>query len=174
MNTELRHQLDELTRETLTAGAITAGRGPDEVRILDLWSDQRYGAVLFWVDASLDLYGNGEAVLDARHARRSGHDAWTPLGAGGMSTQTAERILDGRPPGLHRLGGGSSDPLRITIGIATSDVTVIRLKSAEGSTDRQPGTDGFFIIGITFEDPITYAYGVDHAGQSIPGERLLL
>ncbi|MDQ6807140.1 MAG: hypothetical protein M3065_19765 [Actinomycetota bacterium] len=160
--------------ETLTAGAIAAGRVPDKVRILDLWSNQRYGAVLFWVDASLDLYGDGEAVLVASHGRRSGHDAWTPLGAGGMSTESAERILDGRPPGLYRLGGGSSDPLRITIGIATSDVAVIRLESGEGSTDRQPGTDGFFIIGITFNDPVTCAYGVGHAGKSVPGERRLL
>jgi hypothetical protein len=82
------------------------------------------------------------------------------------------RQSEGR--GLHRLGGGGRDPLRLTIAIASPDVSTIQLRSQQSITDRAPGVDGFSLLGITHTDPITYAHPLDARGSQIGSEPLLL
>jgi hypothetical protein len=139
------------------------------VRTLDLWSNERYGAVLFLVDR------DHHCALHHVDAERSPGAPWTTTGGGGFSsTHRPQRLLRGRPPGLHRLGGGTRDPVRLTIGIVTPEVAAIRLRDDHGTRERLPGRDGFFLLGITFQDPITYAAAVDRSGNELPGEPLLL
>lgn len=64
--------------------------------------------------------------------------------------------------------------MRVTIGIASPDVAAIRLRDKNTVSERPPGADGFFLLGITYQDPITYASGLNSEGEEIPGEPLLL
>jgi hypothetical protein len=150
-----------------------AGAGlPDGVRLPDRWSNKRDGAVLFWIDRELNPHDWGQAML--HHERfELDNDCWHPAGGGGHSCETAKALLDRTGPGLHRLGGGYRDPVRVTMAIASRDVATIELRSERGSTTRPPGADGFCILGITFSDPITYAHPLDASGQSL-GEPLIL
>jgi hypothetical protein len=152
----------------------TAGL-PAGVRPLDLWSDDRYGSVLFWADRELDLFDRGHAALYLHHARQLRDGKWQSTGGGGYGAHEPQEIVADQPGGLHRFGGASHDSVRLTIGIATSDVAVIRLRDDRGRTrDRRPGADGFFLLGITYQDPITYAYAINSRGEELPGEPLLL
>jgi hypothetical protein len=40
--------------------------------------------------------------------------------------------------------------------------------------ERPPGRHGFTLLGITPEDPITYANAINEAGEQLTGEPLLL
>ena len=95
-------------------------------------------------------------------------------GAGGSGTSTASEILAELGVGLHRLGGGSRDPVRLTEAIASPEVVSIELRSDQGVSRRAPGVDGFCLLGITHSDPITYARPLDANGQPLGSQRLLL
>jgi len=64
--------------------------------------------------------------------------------------------------------------MRVTTGIASHDVAAIRLRNEHHARERPLGADGFFLLGITYQDPITYAYALNREGQQLPGEPLLL
>lgn len=66
-----------------------------------------------------------------------------------MGSDEPDRILAGLSSGLHRLGGGAQDPMRVTVGIATPDVAAILLYDKHTARERPPGADGFFLLGIT-------------------------
>jgi hypothetical protein len=103
------------------------------------------------------------------------HGAWRPRGSGGTTTHTASELLAEKGAGLHRLGGGSAgDPVRLTEAIASPEVSIIELRSDDGKSERAPGMDGLCLLGITHQDPITYAYALDSTGDSLPSEPLLL
>lgn len=176
MNRELRHGIGRFALQLLDAGALSAAGLPAGVRALDLWSNGRYGSVLFWVDRELDISSFGHAVLLHHNAKRLQDGEWCSTSSGGMGVYEPEleRILVGKPRGLLKLGGGSQDPLRVTIGIASQDVAAIRLRDETSARERPLGADGFFLLGITYQDPITYAYAVDADGKQLPGESLLL
>jgi hypothetical protein len=145
---------------------------PEGVRLLDSWSNKRDGAVLFWIEQELDPHRWGQATL--HHERfELDKDCWHPAGGGGHSCETAEVLLGRMGPGLHRLGAGYRDPVRVTMAIASREVVTIELRTERGSTTRRPGADGFCIFGITFSDPITYAHPLYVSGQSL-GEPLIL
>lgn len=174
MKHELRHSIGRLALKSLDAGALVTAGLPGGARALDLWSDDRYGAVLFWIDRELDLFDRDHAALSLHQARLE-DGTWQSSGGGGYGTHEAREILADQPSGLHRLGGASQDPVRLTIGIATPDVAVIRLRDDRGGTrGRRPGADGFFLLGITYQDPITYAYAINSKGEELSGEPLLL
>jgi hypothetical protein len=100
--------------------------------------------------------------------------AWRSRGGGGAGTFSASKILVEVGVGLHRLGGGSRDPVPLTQAIASPEVSSIELRSDDGLSERQPGRDGFCLLGITHQDPITYAHALDATGAALPGEPLLL
>jgi hypothetical protein len=175
------HMLDHaLSQELFIAAAAlltedhdaTPGLRPG-VRVLDRWSDGDYGGVLFWVSQELDLWGFGKAVLHTVSCELI-DGAWQERGGGGGGARPAGEILARTGPGLHRHGSHGSDPLRLTRAIASPDVASIQLRSDVGVSERQPGIDGFCLIGITHQDPITYAHALDAAGLPLPGEPLLL
>ena len=170
---ELRAAIGRWALESLEAGALLDGGSPG-VRPLDLWSNGRYGSVLFWVDRELDISDYGHALLVHHNAKRLEDGTWRSTGSGGMGSDERERILAGLSSGLHRLGGGSQDPMRVTIGIASADVAAIRLRDKHAERERPPGLDGFFLLGITHQDPITYASALNSEGKEIPGDPLLL
>jgi hypothetical protein len=87
------------------------GGSPASERPLDLWSDGRYGSVLFWVDRELDISDFGHALLVHHNAKRLEDGNWRSTGSGGMGSDEREQILAGLSSGLHRLGGGSQDPM---------------------------------------------------------------
>lgn len=150
------------------AGSENARAG---VRLLDTWRDRAYGAVLFWVDREL---GMDRSVLHVVHCQLV-NDVWRSRGNGSATTQSAGEIIAKNGPGLHRLGGSSAgDPVRLTHAIASPEVSTIELRSAAGRSQRQPGVEGFCLLGITYHDPITYAHALDSIGRSLPGEPLLL
>lgn len=101
-------------------------------------------------------------------------DAWSSRGGEGWSTFTAAEILSETGSGLHRLGGAAHDPVRVTLAIASLEVSSIQLRSDYGTGERQPGEDGFCLLGITHHDPITYARALDANSEALPGEALPL
>jgi hypothetical protein len=143
------------------------------VRMLDCWRDARYGAVLFWVDRELDLRGFGHAVLHNAHFELA-NGVWRTRGGGGGGTFTASEILAEKGVGLHRLGGSSCDPMRLTLAIASPEVSSVELRNDHGISSRAPGVDGFCLLGITHSDPITYARPLDADGRPLASEPLLL
>ncbi len=46
--------------------------------------------------------------------------------------------------------------------------------TGNGARERSLGADGFFLLGITHQDPITYACPINSEGEQFPGEPLLL
>lgn len=143
------------------------------VRVLDRWTDGHFGGVLFWVSEELDLWGVGKAMLHTVSCELI-DGAWPTQGGGGGSGRPAGEILARTGPGLHYLGSSSSDRLRLTRAIASPEVASIQLSSDSVVSERQPGIDGFCLIGIAHQDPITYARAFDAAGLQLPGEPLLL
>jgi hypothetical protein len=151
-----------------TSVALPAG-----VRILDHWRNGRYGGVLFWVGRELDPWGSGDAAL--HHEGLELIDgAWRWRGGGGGGTSAAGEILARKGVGLHRLGSGLKDPVRLIQAIASPEVVTIELRSDLGVSLHAPGVDGFCLFGITHSDPITYACPLDLQGQPVGSERLLL
>lgn len=172
-NHELESAIGRIALGCLGAGGLRASGLPTGVRGLDLWTDGRYGSVLFWVDRELDISGFGHTML-LNHNAKLQDGEWHSTGSGGMASDEPEQILCDLGPGLHKLGSGTQDPMRVTIGIATPDVSAIRIRNENGTRARPLGADGFFLLGITFQDPITYAHGIDDTGKECPGEPLLL
>lgn len=154
----------------------TAGL-PAGVKALDLWSKGQYGSVLFWLDRNRDLsiVSHGRTPLYHHDAEHYPDGGWRSTGGGSHSTYEPGQILANKAPGIHKLGGGTRDPVRVTIGIATHDVAAIRLRDKAGAHERPPGADGFFLLGITHQDPITYVYAIDSGGKKkLPSEPILL
>jgi hypothetical protein len=58
--------------------------------------------------------------------------------------------------------------------MASGDVAAIRLRAENETCERPLGADRFFLLGITFAAPITYAYAVNREGEEFGGEPLLL
>lgn len=170
---ELKRELDLVAMAELARGLETAQATRHGVRLLDSWRDGDHGAVLFWADRELDLWGHGHAVLHLVHCDLL-DDAWRSRGGGGWSTFTAAEILSETGSGLHRLGGAAHDPVRVTLAIASLEVSSIQLRSDHGTAERQPGEDGFCLFGIAHHDPITYARALDTRREALPGEALLL
>ncbi len=174
MGPELKRAIDEVVVESVAAEALpTVDRVPG-VRALDLWRDGGNAAMLFWVEAAADVAGTGEPVLYEVYAERAdggwqaGTSAWATSGP-------TDEWLAGVPAGLHRVGGSSANRVFLTWAIATPEVALIRLRDEAGRVrDRPPGRDGFVLLGITSDDPLTRAYAVDEAGGTVPGEPLTL
>jgi hypothetical protein len=171
---ELRAAIGRWALSSLEAGTLLDAGSPAGVTPLDLWSNGRYGSVLVWVDRELDLSDFGHALVIHHNAKRLQDGNWRSTGSGGMGSHEPKRILAGLSSGLHRLGGGAQDPMRVTIGIATPDVAAILLRDKHTARERPPGADGFFLLGITYQDPITYASALNSKGEEIPGGPLLL
>ncbi len=54
-------------------------------------------------------------------------------------------------------------------------MAVVRLRDEEGNVrDRRPGPDGFVLLGVAPEDPLTFAYGIGHDGEQLPGDPITL
>ncbi len=183
---ESERQMEFATAKALAAGVLPAAADlPAGVRALDLWSSGGFGAALFWVDRELDPSDefwldcernptNGRALHQHIHATRRRDGSWAAGGGGSSTIAEPKDLLDGKDPGFHVFGGGGQDPVRVTIGIATPEVSVIRLRHEHGVQDRPLGVDGFCMLGITQLDPITYARVIGHDGREMPGEPLLL
>jgi hypothetical protein len=163
---ELRRALRDLTLESLGARALATAPLPAGVRALDLWSNGRHGSVLFWLDRELGLWPFDHAVLHHEDAERLPDGEWRSTNGGAQGTYEPGQILADQPSGLQKLGGGSHDPVRLTVGIASADVAAIRLRDDHGARERPAGAHGSFLLGITFQEPITYAVAIGREGQA--------
>jgi hypothetical protein len=174
LDRDLHRQLSRAAVARLESGTDVEVELPVGVRILDSWHSGEHAAVLFWADRELDLWGFGQAVLqqiDLQWVER----AWHARGGGAAGTLSAAEILVDLDPGLHRLGGSSCDPVRLTHAMATPEVATIERRSTDGAVSRRtPGVDGFCLLGTTHSDAITYVSAVDPDGLSLPSEPLLL
>lgn len=170
---DLESLLLQLANQKLASGSITAEALPEGARLVDSWQNERFGGVLFWIDKNLDLHGQGTAVLHAVLLRHEGHD-WRSMAAGGSGTGTAEELAAEKGPGLHKLGATSLAPVRQVRAFASPEVFAIELRSDRGIASRRPGLDGFCLIGVHHNYPITYAHAIDCDGRAIVGEPLLL
>ena len=158
---------------TLEGAPESAIRLSPGVRVLDSSRRDERGAVLFWVNRELDLWGRGHAMLHHVDLERV-DGAWRGRGGGGGGSMSASEILAEMGIGLHRLGGASSDSVRLTWAIASPEVASIELRTADGIRSRHPGDDGFCLLGIDSGDSITYARALDTHGCPLAGEPLLL
>jgi hypothetical protein len=172
--TQNLHEILSVAGRSALTGDLRASTGlPDGATLLDRWSNKRYGAVLFWVNGDMGLHDWGLPSLERVDFDWTA-ERWHSASGGGISAATAPELVHERGPGLHRLGGGGRDPLRLTIAIASPDVSTIQLRSQQSITDRAPGVDGFSLLGITHTDPITWAHPLDARGSQIGSEPLLL
>ena len=86
INHDLMQALHSYAVATLEAiGDAPAGL-PTGTRMLDSWRSGDHGAVLFWVDGELDLWGSREAVLH--------HDGFELLDGVWRAWRRWERHLD--------------------------------------------------------------------------------
>lgn len=175
MNYRLHRQIDDIALQALAGQTLPTGDLPRGINALDLWSDGHYGAMLFWIDGDLNLWDSfGHAMLHQVDADRLADGSWVVQGGGGACVEERNELLAGRSTGIYRLGGSSRDLLRVTRGIATPDVSTIRLRNERGVQERTPGAKGFFLLGTTHQDPITYAYAVIADGREITDQAILL
>lgn len=170
---ELKRQLDSAGLSRLESVPHVAQELPAGVRMLDLWRNSGHGAVLFWVAEKLDLWGFGDAVRHLVMCECVG-GRWRCCGGGGHGTLTAAEYLAEMGVGLHRVGGSSGGPVRLTLALASPEVSSIELRSDDDVSSRSPGVDGFCLLGITHSDPITYARPLAADGRPLGHERLLL
>jgi hypothetical protein len=174
VNWDLHRRLTRVALDALASGLLPGDGLEAGVRALDLWSSEFFGAVLFWLDRDHPLSAHGHATLYVAQARRGDNHGWRSTGGASYGTFEPQKILEGLPTGLHKLGGAAQDPIRLTIGIATPDVVTIRLRSDRHTCDRHPGADGFFVLGIANDDPVTYAHSVSSSGVELSSEPVLL
>ena len=109
-------------------------------------------------------------------AERIEENQWRLTGGGGNLLHAGAAVEPPLPaqPGLCRIGGGTGGVLRHTVGAASEQVSAIRLRNDRGVREIPLGCTRFFVLGTTHHDPITYASGVDRAGNELDGSPLLL
>jgi hypothetical protein len=184
-NRDLAEALNRIALDSVADGRLPAGALIPGVRVLDLWSEGPNGAMLFWVSGETARNAVGKPELhDVIVTQFDG--TWRPLGSASSTADPWDDLLAAVSPGLTRFGGSSAGTrdrhderawrsVRLTWATAGPEVAAIRLRDRDGGTrDRTPGRHGFVLLGITPEDPITYAYAIDHAGERLPGEPILL
>lgn len=172
--------LDSVAESRLPPEAVLSG-----VRALDLWSNGVFGSVLFWVDAEAAQNAGGQPELgDITLTRADG--PWRAIGSATTTEKPWSDFLAGVSSGLARCGGSNSGSrdrrdmttwhkVCLTWATAGSGVAVVRLRDQEGNVrDRLPGRDGFVLLGVTPEDPLTSACGIGHDGEELPGEPIKL
>ena len=99
---------------------------------------------------------------------------WHVSGGGGWGTFAACDYIAETGGGLHRFGGSSGGAARLTLSIASPEVSLIEVRSDHDVSSRSPGVERFCLLGITHSDPITYARPLDADGRPLAGERVLL
>src|SRR5436305_7499345 len=165
----------------ITVASVAEGRLPPEgvlpgVRALDLWSDGIFGSMLFWVEAESAQNVHGQPELGEITVTRA-DGPWQSMGSATATEKPWGEFLARMSPGLTRCGGSTSGrrdrrdmstwhKVCLTWATAGPDVGVVRLRDHDGNVrDRRPGRHGFVLLGITPEDPLTCAYGIDHRGE---------
>jgi hypothetical protein len=184
-NRELWNELLGIALDSVAEGRLPPEAVLPGVRALDLWSDGVFGSMLFWVDAEAAQNARGQPELgDITVTRADG--PWRVMGSATATEKPWGDFLASVSSGLTRCGGsgsGSRDrrgmttwhKVCVTWATAGSDVAVVRLRDEEGNVrDRRPGRDGFVLLGVTPEDPLTIAYGIGHDGEQLPGEPITL
>jgi hypothetical protein len=106
-------------------------------------------------------------------AMRDDTEQWQIAGIGGFPPDPSWRVDDPVAPGLWALGGGGSGLTRVTVVLACPRVAAIRLRSDREERRRSLGPTRYALLGITRDDPPTYAQGVTATGHYL-GEPLLL
>jgi hypothetical protein len=159
-------------KSLLTSVEPTSWYAASGVVPLDMWQSPEYRAVLFQVPAALRLRGrllSYFCVVGFRVADRE----WAPLGLVGQSAVNFEHC-PGLGVGLHPMGSFSQGRLRLHILFASKEVDTIELRTdGHALHHRSPGSCGICLVGITQNDPISYAIGVTRLGNRLAGSILL-
>lgn len=185
-NGELSDELLELVLGSVVRGHLPHEAALPGVRALDLWSDGVFGAMLFWVDAEAVKDASGQPELrDVTVTCADG--PWRLMASVGITAEEPwNEFLMGVSPGLARCGGSTSGSrdrrdrttwhkVCLTWAMAGADVGVVRIRDQKGNVrDRTPGRDGFVLLGVTPEEPLTVAYGIGRDGERLPEEPITL
>lgn len=99
---------------------------------------------------------------------------WRVAGGGGFRARTAAEYIAQEGVGLHRLGGSRGAQTRLTIAVASTEVSAVELRSEGSVLSRSPGFDGFCLLGALDGDPITYVRPVNARGEPVGRQSLLL
>jgi hypothetical protein len=164
-NPELRRLLDRTAAETLRLNRPSGRSLPQGVELLDHWLSVPFGAVLFHIPGACDLSPWGRAHFDFTDFGLV-DGSWEKRGGGGHGTEAVAGVGDRRGPGLHRIGAGRHDEIRLSTAVATCDVAWIELQIGGLRTRRQLGTHGYCLLGTTQSEPDVYAQGID--GLQLP------
>lgn len=185
-NSEIWNELQQVALESIPEGELPPEAVLPGVQVLDIWSDGVFGAMLFWVDAETAQNASGQPELgDITVTRADGE--WRPTGSAIITATEKSRneFLANVPSGLTRCGGSTSGSRErdgttwrkvcLTWATAAPDVAVVRVRNQDGDIrDRPPGRDGFVLLGVTPEDPLTVAYGIGHDGEQLPHDPITL
>ena len=109
VDVDLKRQVDLAGLARLESIPNIAEDLPVGVRMVDIWRSDEHGAVLFWVDGEVDLWGFGHAnlrLIKGRHV----DGVWRISGGGGWGTFAAYDYSAETGGGLHRFGGSSGGP----------------------------------------------------------------
>ena len=169
MDVQAMHEADRLALRVLAGAALPLASSLLRVCAVDAWTSDTFGAVLLLSDSGY----RGTWVVCAR---RSDRGQWQPTGGGGQEIWATAAVEPPAPAhqGLRRIGAGGSGIFRHTVGVASLEVEAIRLRSEYAVADIPMGCTRYFLLGITHDDPITYATSIDVAGEELPGSPLLL
>lgn len=174
-NREIWNELLEVALASIPEGHLPPETVLPGVQALDIWSDGVFGAMLFWVDADAAQNTSGQPELgDITVTCADG--TWRSMGSASATEKSKDEFLANVPPGLTRCGGSrSAGKVCLTWATAGPEVAVVRVREQEGNVrDRSPGRDGFVLLGVTPEDPLTIAFGIGHDGEQLPHEPITL
>jgi hypothetical protein len=171
-NPELRRLLDRTAVQTLELNGPSERFLPQGVELLDHWVSVPFGAVLFHIPGDCDLSPWGRATFDYA-AFELVEGSWEKRGGGGHGTEAVQTAGTKWGSGLHRIGAGHHDEIRVSTAVATCDVAWIELQVGGSEARRQLGAHGFCLFGTTKSTPNTYAQGID-AHQQPLGPAFLL
>ena len=175
MNLDLMNAIAQLSADSLTEGSLPADGAIDGVRALDVWELGSTAAMLFIVDAEVDLVGTGDPALFDVYLEKE-PNGWRGY-IGASLTFDSDGLSDELVtlgPGLHEVCRSSKGPVRHIWAHASPEVEFVRLIAGNQQRNRKPGQDGYVLFGTIHGEPITYAHAVDAAGGDLPSEPILL
>jgi hypothetical protein len=160
---KIRHLLDECALHALSGGTMpNTSELPSGTKALDIWWNDHYGSVLFWVARQHDLQGYDHAVVYHHDARRVNLSArWRSIGSGARGASESDPLIRRPGSGLQKIGGMTREPLQLVFGVASRNVALIRVDHGRAHENRRPGIDGFFLIGASHHPTYAYAVGAD-------------
>jgi hypothetical protein len=163
------HAVHKSAIRSLGTRELTEFGLPDGVKAVDWWREDPYGAVLFHADSGAGLHSSDQACLHLQEGHRRRLWGWTATGSGAIGIEDPPQRPDGDGPRIVKLGDRQDRNVRLAFGHAEPPITSIRLSNEQGAWTHPVGVDGFFLLGVTAQDPPTRAVGMTADGVEVEG-----